>query len=109
MQELSKNLQGVVPVLRKLRTTREVKGDLSFQIDKEFNRLQGELLRLKGSGVIPKKTKIYLEDLQNVAMELGIKAVCGLDFVHYQARVKACRENQKRNENANGNTPRVKT
>ena len=60
-----------------------------MEIERQFARLHQELLKLKDTGVRPKKEKIFMTDVNNVAMSVSMTRLRTLSYLEY---VKICAE-----------------
>ena len=80
---------------REAKTTREVKEDLSLIVETQYHRLHQELLRLKTSGRIPKGRKIHIQDVENVAVKVGIAKLSAINYLEYEGMVKELRNIEK--------------
>jgi hypothetical protein len=69
-----------------------------MEIEREFARLHQELLKLKDVGVRPKKEKIFMTDVNNVAMSVGMARLRTLSYLEYLKICVEMRGNVKNTE-----------
>ena len=88
-----------MPVLaRKIKTRKNLKEEIDFELEQEVHRLDQEMIKLKRAGVISKKRKLLKSDVRNLAMIIGIEKLKTLSYQEFWKRVQEMQKMPKRGE-----------
>lgn len=83
---------------RKIKTRKNLKEEIDFELEQEVHRLDQEMIKLKRAGVISKKRKLLKSDVRNLAMIIGIEKLKTLSYQEFWKRVQEMQKMPKRGE-----------